>query len=346
MGDVELAFSVADVANTRFAISPLWEVVASVRVVKNPAAHAVHRPWAERVRPRLARVRWPMLSALVPVPTRSIAGFVCPPPSTSAPDLATELAALRGMARHVRGEPVGDAPALRPLLDDPEDGLERLAAEITDYWEAALAPYWPRIAALLESDVLYRSRLLAEGGVARVFSDLAARVSWAGDTLRIRHRWATGTRPLRGRGLLLVPSAFAWPDVFSVSTPPWQPTLRYTPRGIGTLWERRAAEPDAPDALAAVLGRTRARLLAALDQPVSTKELAARSGLSEAGANQHLTALRRAGLASAHRAGRRVLYARTAVAEALVAEALVAEALGRGGSDDRGNRAVVPGACC
>ncbi|WP_199564891.1 ArsR/SmtB family transcription factor [Spongiactinospora rosea] len=319
MGDVELAFGVADVANTRFAISPLWEVVASVRVVKNPAAHAVHRPWVERVRPRLARVRWPMLHALVPVPTRTIVGFVCPPPSTSAPDLGTELAAMRGMGSQVRGELPGDVPAaLRPLLDDPEDGLERLAAEIAGYWEAALAPYWTRIAALLESDVLYRSRLLAEGGVARVFADLAAQVYWAGDTLRIRHRWATGTRPLRGRGLLLVPSAFAWPDVFSVSTPPWQPTLRYTPRGIGTLWERRAAEPDAPEALAAVLGRTRARLLAALDQPVSTKELAGRTGLSEAGANQHLTALRRAGLASAHRAGRRVLYTRTAVAEALM----------------------------
>ncbi|MGI5270234.1 ArsR/SmtB family transcription factor [Nonomuraea sp. CA-218870] len=76
---------------------------------------------------------------------------------------------------------------------------------------------------------------------------------------------------------------------------------------------------DAPQALAAVLGRTRTRLLAELDQPASTKELAARLDLSEPGANQHLTALHRAGLASAHRTGRYVLYARTAVAETLLA---------------------------
>ncbi|MFD2354293.1 ArsR/SmtB family transcription factor [Nonomuraea ferruginea] len=68
-----------------------------------------------------------------------------------------------------------------------------------------------------------------------------------------------------------------------------------------------------------MLGRTRTRLLAELDQPASTRELAARLDLSEPGANQHLTALRRAGLASAHRTGRYVLYARTAVAETLLA---------------------------
>jgi DNA-binding transcriptional ArsR family regulator len=226
---------------------------------------------------------------------------------------------MRGMAGYVRGELAqADRRGTGPLWDDPDQGLARLADEIREYWDAALAPYWPRIGALLDADVLYRARLLAEGGVARVFGDLTARVSWAGDTLRIRHRWAAGTRPLRGRGLLLVPSAFAWPDVFSVSTPPWQPTLRYSPRGVGTLWERRA-EPEPPQALAAVLGRTRARLLAALDQPVSTKELAGRAGLSEAGTNQHLTALRRAGLAATHRVGRRVLYARTAIGEALIA---------------------------
>ncbi|PZG01104.1 transcriptional regulator, partial [Nonomuraea aridisoli] len=34
-----LTFTAHDIANTRFAISPLGEVVASARVVKNPSAH-------------------------------------------------------------------------------------------------------------------------------------------------------------------------------------------------------------------------------------------------------------------------------------------------------------------
>ncbi|GLX00723.1 winged helix-turn-helix domain-containing protein [Microtetraspora sp. NBRC 16547] len=128
--------------------------------------------------------------------------------------------------------------------------------------------------------------------------------------------YVSGVRPLRGLGLLLVPSVFSWPRIFSVTCPPWQPTVRYPPPGIATLWER--GEADVPEALAAVLGRSRARLLAELDQPASTQDLAARLGLSEAGANKHLTALRRAGLCTAHRTGRYVLYARSAVAEALL----------------------------
>ncbi len=67
-----------------------------------------------------------------------------------------------------------------------------------------------------------------------------------------------------------------------------------------------------------MLGRTRARLPAELDQPASTRDLAQRTRLSEPGVSQHLTALRAAGLCTPHRTGRFVLYARTEVAEALV----------------------------
>jgi hypothetical protein len=47
-------------------------------------------------------------------------------------------------------------------------------------------------------------------------------------------------------------------------------------------------------------------------------ELARRTGISAAGVSQHLTALRDAGMVSAHRAGRSVLYARTAIAESFL----------------------------
>ncbi|MEU1290290.1 helix-turn-helix domain-containing protein [Kitasatospora sp. NPDC005856] len=53
--------------------------------------------------------------------------------------------------------------------------------------------------------------------------------------------------------------------------------------------------------------------------PASTTELARRTGLSASAVSQYLTALRDARLVSAHRAGRSVLYARTASAEALLA---------------------------
>ncbi len=296
----------------------MWEVVASVRVVKEPTG--INRRWAGQVRRRLADVDWRLLSDLVPVPTISLVAFIAPPPTTSLPDLELELAGMLSRAADVRAEldawDVARTPRLQALHDDPEAGLVRLADEIRAYWAAAIEPYWPRIRALLEGDLLYRARVLAEGGVHGMLADLDANVSWQGERLRLAHRFCQGVRPLDGRGLLLVPSVFVWPRIFSITVPPFQPTLRYPPRGIATLWESERRDP--PAALAAVLGSTRARLLAELDQPASTRDLAARAGLSEPGANQHLTALKKAGLCSSHRTGRYVLYARTAVAEALL----------------------------
>ncbi|GLY92309.1 ArsR/SmtB family transcription factor [Actinoallomurus iriomotensis] len=73
------------------------------------------------------------------------------------------------------------------------------------------------------------------------------------------------------------------------------------------------------EAIAAVIGRSRTTLLAELEAPASTTDLARRTGISAAGVSQHLTALRDAGMVSAHRPGRSVLYARTALAESLLA---------------------------
>ncbi|GLY84451.1 ArsR/SmtB family transcription factor [Actinoallomurus iriomotensis] len=319
---IELGFTVPDLAQTRFAVSPLWEVVAAVRVLKSAAEHPLHRPWIEQVRPRLAGLDLRPLTELVPVPTRVIPAFVCPPPTTPMPDLEVELSVLRATpAEVVRDEldrlPGARAAPLSGLYANPADGLDRLADAVRAFWEGALAAYWPRILTLLEDDIRYRAHRLAEGGAGRVFADLDPAVGWDEDTLRVAHRHIRGTRSLGGRGLLLVPSAFIWPRLFSVTSPPWQPTLRYPPRGIATLWQTDV--PNVPEALAKVLGHTRALLLCRLHTPATTQDLARRTGLTAGGVSQHLTALRAAGFLAAHRSGRYVLYRRTAVTEALLA---------------------------
>ena len=68
-----------------------------------------------------------------------------------------------------------------------------------------------------------------------------------------------------------------------------------------------------------MLGRSRAAMLADLGAPRSTTELAKRLSLSPATASHHLTALRDAGLISAQRDGRTVLYARTPLGDGLAA---------------------------
>jgi DNA-binding transcriptional ArsR family regulator len=69
--------------------------------------------------------------------------------------------------------------------------------------------------------------------------------------------------------------------------------------------------------LSALLGPTRAAVLTLLAAPHSTGDIAARLGLAVGTASHHLTTLRNAGLATAERVGRRLLYQRTPLGDQL-----------------------------
>ncbi|TDC39265.1 ArsR family transcriptional regulator [Micromonospora sp. 15K316] len=321
---VAIGLSAGAVARIRFAVSCLWEVVASVRVLRDPGDHAVHLPWARRVRPRLAGAGLDggLLWQLVPAPPGYLADFLTPPAASLDPDLPTELAALRATSAdtvraHLDLYPGTPGPAVAALYDDPETGLRRLTDEIEAYWRIALAPDWSRIRALLDAEVSARARLLADRGAAELLNDLHQQVRWEDEILLIAQRHCLAPDVHDGPGLVLVPSVFVWPSVLSISAGE-TPQLAYPARGIGAVWERPAATPNA---LAAVVGRGRARLLAELAAPLSTTELARRTGMSAGGVSQHLTVLRAAGLVVTHRRGRLLLSTRTEVAEALLAAA-------------------------
>ncbi|MFI5987159.1 DUF5937 family protein [Streptomyces sp. NPDC051555] len=329
----ELAFSANDLAQVRFAVSPMWQVATSFRLLTGRAgASPVHRPWIEQVRPRVvaAGLDRGRLAELVP-PTGFFPYFLTPAPTGPAPALADELAAIRATdpdrvrhdldhLAHHQGPP---GPRLRSLHHDPQARLARVTQEIDAYWELALAPYWARIRAVLDTDVLHRARQVAAHGAGRVLDELHASVRWDGNALHLVRRSRPMPRTATGPGLLLVPSAFTGPRLLTTQVPPDPPQLAYPARGVGTLW---APGPGAdPEALSAVLGRSRTLLLTELDTPASTTQLAHRTGLSPAGVSQYLTALRRAGLVSAHRAGRSVLYARTAAADTLLRAASAAD---------------------
>ncbi|MCX5377351.1 DUF5937 family protein [Streptomyces sp. NBC_00091] len=316
-----LTFSAEDLAQTRFAVSPMWEVVTSYRLLREAHEPPLHRRWAAQVRPRLlsAGLHQGWLADLIPA-QGYLADFLNPTPSGPFGELPAELAAIRAtppdQVRHDVGELRLSSARLTLLREEPAQALEKVAAEIETYWELALAPYWARIRQLLEADVFHRARQVAEHGSAFVLNELHESVRWDADTLHLIRRHCAPTRENAGRGLLLVPSAFVWPGVLTRAVAPEPPQLAYPARGTGTLWEPRAA--SSADAVAGVLGRSRALLLAELDTPASTTQLARHCGLSAAGVSQHLTALRNAGLVTAHRAGRSVLYARTAIADALL----------------------------
>lgn len=199
-----------------------------------------------------------------------------------------------------------------------------MAAAVESCWNQLLAADWPRLQDLLDADITYRARRITAGGMQALFADLHPHVSW-------EHGVSVATRPNRqasldGRGLLLIPSVFAWPEPTVQLDPPWQPTLIYPGRGAGHLWEPPAAQPGA---LTKLLGRRRGAILTELAEPATTSTLARRLGISPPTASGHLKALQRAGLLTAHRAGRHVRYQRTELGHALAAAGQPARGLAR-----------------
>lgn len=320
---LSLEFSTGDVARIRFALSCLWEVASSYHVLQTPENHVVQRPWVDRVLPEVCAAGLgpgSLLAGLIPPGPRYMPDFLTPPSATLDPVLADEIEVLLATPHDVvRAEldliEMARTPAVQGLYDDPAAGLPRLASEIRTYWKTALAAYWPRMKALLEAEVFHRARLLAVKGAAGLLNGLHDTIGWQDDTLSIARRMCAGEIPLNGNGLLIVPAVFVWPAVRTV-IPAENPQLAYPPPGIATLWESAAA---APESLAAILGRSRARLLVELAVPLSTTGLARRTGMSAGGVSQHLSALRAAGLVTAYRSGHAVLNTRTPAADTLLA---------------------------
>ena len=185
------------------------------------------------------------------------------------------------------------------------------------FWDVAMAPWWTRISALLESEIAARAQRLVAVGAQAAFTGLHQTVRWDQGTLYVHPtRKAPADVDLAGRGLLLVPAAFTWPNVWLRTDPPWDPALVYPPSGIADLW---APDERRDDALESLLGRRRAQVLLGLDRPASTLGLAQRMGVSPGSVSDHLTILRRAALVMRRREGRRVIYARTAKGDDLSA---------------------------
>ncbi|MEV7770004.1 hypothetical protein [Kitasatospora sp. NPDC086791] len=128
----ELLFTARDLARTRFAVSPMWEVGPSLRLLRSGLAHPVHRPWAEQVRPRLAALgpAYALPAELVP-PAGCVPDFINPTPAGPAPTPAEEPAAIRATpAERVRR----DLDRLRDDRGRPGPGCARSTATRRADW--------------------------------------------------------------------------------------------------------------------------------------------------------------------------------------------------------------------
>jgi DNA-binding transcriptional ArsR family regulator len=305
---LRLHFSAEDLARVRLrgSLGPLAETVLALRALCSPRDAALLGEWRRRI-----AVHLPPTVATVAAQLAT-SGF---PPvdlvTTAFPAATVEqgLAALRALV-------VGRAA-------DP------LAALLGASYDLGIVAHWATMRAHLDAERAARSRVLADGGIDRLFATLHPTLRWRPPVLELADwpRFSTVDHALRGRGIDVVPSVFCrgspqahlppGPGPLVLIYPAVADLTAFAPRGD----DPRPPEPlsgAVPDGLAHLLGQTRAAVLTALTDGGTTGELARRLRISPAGASQHATVLRRAGLILSNRQGNTVLHTLTPLGTALL----------------------------
>jgi DNA-binding transcriptional ArsR family regulator len=214
-----------------------------------------------------------------------------------------------------RALPPGD-PEIPTGTDVPDGGV------LSEVWRRAIAPYWERLVGHLEAECDARGRVAMAGGVQQLLATLHPRISWQSPVLTVPDGPDEDVH-LGGRGLVLCPSVFLShrPGMVIHPRPNDERVLLIfeiplDSRAAERIWGTPALEQ--PASLSALVGRTRAAALRVLRVGCTTSQLADRLGISVAGASQHATVLRGAGLITTRRFRNTVLHTVTPLGVALL----------------------------
>lgn len=309
----------ADVlAGSRFAISPLAETVGALLALtgwdRGPVQRELARPHAAAFQQRVAGD--PVAAAFIEAAFRPtyIADFIAAPPHPGDRTFHDELRRVlqtpaevaRADLRYTLGRP------LPPRLQ--VDDLPQRAAGLLEWvWTHSVRPDWTRRRSLLEADIVARTQRLSSGGWVAALEGMRPGMRWLGDGRLWINAYDNPPRDLSDAQLLFVPvtSSRGWVD--------WQEPERYAVvyPCQGLLADADHAAPS--DALAALLGAVRARVLILLETPKSTTQLVAITGYTLGSVGRHLKVLLDSGLARRRRSGRSVLYYRTPTGDNLAA---------------------------
>lgn len=324
-----LPLDVAELAATRFATSPLAETIRALQLLARPHPPAVNLPWLRWARAELDRLPlsiehvWPLVVNGLPYYPE----FLMPAPQGPRPSFADELTrlaatpatAVRASLRRVFAD--GPWPPSAVELDRRPD-FTAITRELAAAHDRLVAPHWPRISAVQDADIAYRTTLLASGGARKLFRDMHPDLGWASGVLTLADSDTGRTEQYVSKGaegLVLMPTVFGWPDFSLSRATSTQTIMMYPARGAATVWDTLTAHRVEPGTPAEhLLGSTRARLLAALTSPMTTTALAREFGVSPSAISQHLSLLHRGGLLTRQRSGRMVLYQTSELGMALL----------------------------
>ena len=311
---LRLTFGPDDLGRVRFAVSAVAQSVRSACTGQCPRRDSELRKWQKRVYPRASGVIAPLLD-LVNVEEGYYSDLLTPGVSAAA-GLRRSFDEEMDALLDAPGEMVvadltslsheSNVLRLADRLNAPDGGgRKKLVDALGDYHRVLVAQDWPRIRSHLEADIARRAMLAATFGVNHMLATLHERISWNPPVLTL-----AGCRPkefeLRGRGLLLVPAVFAPHSVAWVLNDWQQPTLIYPAGNLTGFWDPSESVAGTAPALDCLIGRGRAAALRAIGAGCGTGELANQLGVSLATASEHAAALRRGGLISSERTGRRV----------------------------------------
>jgi DNA-binding transcriptional ArsR family regulator len=319
---VRIHFTAEDLARTRIAgtMGPLAETILALSMLRRSLpGPAAFRGWQDRVSGRRTAAMRP-LEELVPPGS---CGLDVGTYIGQVPTFEQSVAALLAMPRELFLGEMRDIDRRYPLpayawaaAEVDSDARLRLAIAAHACYGALVEPYWPRMLAHLEADRVSRGGILMDGGVERLLATLhPALIRWRAPVLELLVDHDVDVH-LGGAGLVLVPSLFIGnnPAVFYDLRMTGDPVTRLVYPAIrdpGIQVHRWEGPRGNGDALTALVGRTRAVILASIAGGCTVSELADRAGISPALASRHAAVLSNAGLATARRDAGVVSYALT-----------------------------------
>ena len=182
---IRIEFTDDDVARTRLALSPLWELAAALFTLHRTEIPVEHAAWAERTRAAMTAADLGPLDPRVAYRHRC-PDFMAPIPSDPLADVEDEIERVRAtdpavmVADIAECWPEGPPEPWDRFARSPREMADRLADALHAFWRIALADDWPRLRAVLEGEVLGRARSLATAGPAAVLDEIHPRVALAG----------------------------------------------------------------------------------------------------------------------------------------------------------------------
>jgi DNA-binding transcriptional ArsR family regulator len=303
-------------ARTRFALSPMAEVVAALTLLSGchsppPVALAWVRAHSRAFNAMLTE---PVLAALVTIARSGnnyLPDFMTPTPPGMSTTFAEQFAGVAATpGDKARSDLAYSAGGPLPTALDRPDVAQHVADALATLWAQFIEPGWPGIRAALQRDVVQRAGWLATCGWAHALGGLNGSIRWLGEGRLEVNKHASGELDVGEAELLLIPCSLGigWICI----DPSRAYAIVYPARGIAARFGGRS-----PGGLDRLIGATRAAVLRSLAVPASTSQLVAQLGLSLGTVGDHLAALRDAGAVASVRTGRSVLYHQTELGRAL-----------------------------